>query len=136
MYWFHLHQPTKLISGFRHASFFAGKLSSPNNLLEFNLKILYPYPHEKLISIISMQISILLRKSLIILTGKKLLKAVIQFSKLIFWLIPFFNIMSNFIPKGAILIDNGDPLSNNKRIKDLTHDKNLVCKKTPQEKYS
>ena len=44
--------------------------------------------------------------------------------------------MSNFIPNGAILIDDGDPLSNNERIKGLTHDKNLVCKKTPQEKYS
>ena len=79
---------------------------------EFNLKTLYPSPYEKLISITSMQISILLRKPLIVLTGKKLLKTVTQFSKLLFWLIPFFNIMSNFIPNGAILIDDRDPLWN------------------------
>ena len=38
------------------------------------------------------------------------------------------------MPSETILIDNKDPPWINKKTKGLIHEKNLVCKKSPQEK--
>ena len=66
-----------------------------------------------------------------IFTGRKLLKAVTQISKLMSSTDTVFKIISNFIPSETILIDDKDPHWINKKIKDLIHEKDLVCKKSP-----